>query len=135
MSKEMAQKKLSIEQIIENEMKPRDFRHWGHDYKNFSPVLASKQHGDGQRLMWFAPLNTRPNYYLIRVDSQLPTSTDGVEDEDEFYNFKEDVLIPALEDEFGSCWDGEDEDGKPWPALDLSAGCSWGFLDEYGDEV
>lgn len=119
---------MTIEQIIAEEMTPHTINFWGDDYENFTPVLAKKRHSDGLRLMWFTPLNTRPNYYLIRVDSALP-----INDDDEVREFVEDRLIPALEDEFGTCDD--EEDCEAWPMLDLGCGYSWGFFDENGEDV
>jgi hypothetical protein len=54
---------MTIEQIIEREMTLRTERFWGRDYEDFAPILANKRHGDGNRLMWFTPMSTRPNFY------------------------------------------------------------------------
>jgi hypothetical protein len=42
---------------------------WGYDYK-IIPVFVERVLGDGKRLLALTPLNTRPNYYVIRVDSK-----------------------------------------------------------------
>jgi len=77
------------------------------------------------KLLAVAPLNTRPNYYLIRVDSRWnnsnyddePTIGDNIEDIEE-----------AIEEQMGPC-DWEDDSGKqhhdPWPAPSFDSGCSW----------
>lgn len=130
----MTEQPLTIEQIIENEMTPRTVRFWGNDYENFVPVLAEKQHGDGKRLMWFSSMDTRPNYYLIRVDSGLLAGDSEEEIKDNIRDFVDQTLIEALEDEFG-CWseESEDEDEYPgFPVVCLETGFFWRFFDEFG---
>ena len=48
--------------------KPRQIEFWGGQYK-VTPLLADEHLGDGRLLLWFEPLNTRPHYYLVRIDS------------------------------------------------------------------
>lgn len=121
----------TIDEIIKEEMTPRTIRFWGAEYENFTPVLAKERHGDGKRLMWFSSMDTRPNYYLIRVDSGLPMD-DSAESMDIVYNFIDFALIEALEDEFGFSDDNR-EDGEEYPGFPvvlLDTGFSWGFLIE-----
>lgn len=128
--------KLSIEKIIKKEMASRTVRFWGVNYENFAPVLAQTQHGDGKRLMWFSSMDTRPNYYLVRVDSKLPMD-DSDESVDTVYDFVTLTLIEALEDEFGYfCNDHRDggEEYPGFPVVLLDTGYNWGFFDEYGNE-
>ena len=127
--------KLTIEQIIEKELTPRTARFWGQDYPNFTPVLAKTQHGDGQRLMWFNSMDTRPWFYIIRVDSGLPLD-DSDESVDAIHDFVDPILIEALEDEFGRFDDDNRDEGEEYPGFPVvcldSGTFSWGFFDEYG---
>lgn len=120
---------------ISDELKARLTRRqwatlWGQK-SMIQPVFVDAHLGDGQQLVAITPLNTRPNYYLIRVDSkwwmdswrsreQLP--------EDEHFAEHIDDICSAIEDEVGRKYE-TDDDGKdvymPWPALDDEAGVSW----------
>lgn len=48
-------------------------RFWGRKYMR-RPVFVPTALGDGNKLLAVQPLNTRPQYYLIRVDSTWATS-------------------------------------------------------------
>jgi hypothetical protein len=102
--------------------------------------LLDKVFGDGKQVISFTPWDTRPNYYVVRVDSFW-----GVENEDEpsVGDFTDD-LYTAVEDQFGNaawcacsneerekpCEEGECvKGGEDWPALhDFTGCCSWGRL-------
>lgn len=114
---------------------------WGSDYQ-ITPAVARGHLGDGQQLLCVQPLNTRPDYYLIRCDS-----TWVVDGSDEWYDRLEEI-IDALIDEFsekerereylaedlraaGIEPDGENtdlagnEDRLGFPVLSLDSGCAW----------
>lgn len=100
---------------------------WGQ--KRFvTPRLCSTVFGNGLRLIYFTPINTRPNWYIIRVDSRWSLSNWETNPRLKApYDWVDDVC-EALEDEFGR---PEDEDGKrradaKWPCADLDTGFSWG---------
>lgn len=103
-------------------------RFWGHSY-TITPKLVSTVWGNGEKWMHLTPLNTRPNYYVLRVDSRL-----GAEGWPEFADICDDVYN-AIEDEFGRVDDDMDEDDsdseelRDWPAADFSVGSSWGDYD------
>ena len=95
---------------------------WGQ--KHFiKPVFIKKALGKGDLLLAVTPLNTRPNYYLIRIDSRWMKK----DDTETIYDHLDDIEN-AIEDECG-CRDYEDDEGKEqlaeWPALNLNAGISW----------
>ena len=69
--------------------KRRKVTHWGQEY-TITPAVAKGHLGDGKLLLSFQPLNTRPDFYLIRVDSQIAQA-----DEDYIYD-----VIDALIEEF-----------------------------------
>ncbi len=96
--------------------------HWGQ--KRFiKPVFIRKALGDGNLLLAVTPLNTRPNYYLIRIDANWLKK----DDTETIYDHL-DEIEDAIEDEVG-CRDYEDDEGNErlaeWPALNTNAGISW----------
>jgi hypothetical protein len=97
-------------------------RLWGQKHM-IKPVFIEKAFGNGELLVALTPLNTRPNYYLIRIDSAWLDK----ENPETIYDHLDDIY-EAIEDECGTR-DYEDDDGKEqlaeWPALNLNAGCSW----------
>lgn len=96
---------------------------WGQDC-DCEPVFIDQTLGDGMQLVAITPLNTRPNYYLIRIDSDWSVynrDTNALcEHLDEIYD--------AIEDQVGRRWN-EDDDGEQyatdWPAMDDENGVSW----------
>jgi hypothetical protein len=108
---------MTIEQAIKQEMTPRTEKFWGNRYENFHPEKLSRTFGDGQRLMYLTPLNTRPYYFIAKVDSKYPST------EDEEHDFIE-KLLDALEEEFGVA----DEENREFPLVNLDSGYTWGFL-------
>lgn len=96
---------------------------WGQK-SMIEPVLIDKHFGNGMKLVAIAPLNTRPNYYLIRVDSSWsernsdePCIADHIED-----------ICEAIEEECGRKYETDDDDKEimmPWPNLDDECGVSW----------
>ena len=89
-----------------------------------SPAYVPTVLGDGRKLLAVQPLNTRPKYYLIRVDSSWsernsdqPCVCDHI---DEIYD--------VIEEWFGP-HEWEDDHGRtrysPWPSPNLDCGSSW----------
>jgi hypothetical protein len=122
--------------------KPRRVEFWGGKY-NVTPAVAEAHLGDGRTLLRFTPLNTRPDYYLVRVDSSWGKGEDW--DDHEHIN----DVIELLEEEFSekerereylsddlreqgieptaenTDLDGN-EDRLGWPVLSLDSGYCWG---------
>ena len=98
--------------------------HWG-SKTTVTPYVCDKVFGDGRALLRLVPLNTRPCYYVVRIDSAW--SIEG----DAFHDALEDGIYAAIEEQFGTAHDEEDEteDGDPWPAFDDGSGCSWDLMD------
>lgn len=95
---------------------------WGQ--KHFiRPVFIRGVLGDGNLLLAVTPLNTRPNYYLIRIDSGWLKK----DDTETIYEHL-DEIEDAIEDEVG-LRDYEDDEGNEclaeWPSLNTNAGISW----------
>lgn len=125
--------------------KPRKVKWWGHEY-TITPAVADSFQGDGKRWLAFQPLNTRPEYYLIRVDSKA-----GNDDLDDFRQIIDEV-IELLCEEFGDiegereiieeelrdqgidpddiCVDLDgNEDRLGFPVLSLDSGYGWWDVD------
>lgn len=109
---------------------PRMVYWWGRDHL-CSPKVVERIFGDGQKLAFFAPTGTRPNYYVLQMDSAWTPDRmrdpvgEGWMGSREFL----DEVYDAVQDEFGFYFDDDEEDGEPeygWPMLDLNYGCSWG---------
>lgn len=101
---------------------------WGQKYM-ITPRLIEWIHGDGRKLLSFTPLATRPDYYVVRVDSKADLDGDG------FHDGLLEEIYEAIEDQFyrsEETW--EHDNGRtyhkhnPWPALNDSCGCSWGEM-------
>lgn len=103
--------------------RPHERRLWGQPH-TVTPVLVSEVLGDGEKLLILSPLMTRPNYYVVQIDSSW--DIDGEEFRDHL-----DEIYDAVEMEFGS--DAEDEDA-PWPAL-CGGGSTWGEIEDLAAEM
>lgn len=76
-------------------------RFWGSDYE-ITPELLPMRWGDGQCAMTITPMNTRPNYYVVLVDSRLSDQYDNLPEE--FYDELKEDLYCAIEERFGRCY-------------------------------
>lgn len=112
---------MTIDELIERETAPQSFDWWGHHYENVTPALATKALGDGAVLLGFRSMDTRPNHWLIRVDSDV-----AMMDSDELSEYVQTIVIDALVNEFGECDDDcEQNCGCVFPTLILQAGAEW----------
>lgn len=66
---------MLIEELIEEKMKPQSFDWWGKHYTDIVPALVDAPLGDGQALMGFSSMDTRPRNWLIRVDKIKPAAS------------------------------------------------------------
>ncbi len=109
---------------------------WGRDHV-VTPAVARDHLGDGKTLLYFTPLATRPNWYLIRVDSTWGRWADGTDSHDhiedvidaltncfsEFELERENLLAEGVTDEAIE----RDHWGELWfPVLHLDVGYCWG---------
>ena len=113
---------------------------WGQQY-TCDPRFVDEALGDGNVLLGLQPLNTRPNYYVIRVDSSWHLSNCRKCEECPDYLVEHiDEIYEAIEGEYGevesilydneeALLDGEPPESEGWPVLDLSSGSSWFVLD------
>jgi len=116
---------------IREELRRHKTHFWGHDYI-ITPRLVEWVHGDGRQVIYFMPLNTRPNYYVVRIDSGVSLNNS---DEGSFHDIVLDDLYDHIEDQFGRSeeeWEGRN--GRTyhrhnyWPALSEDNGSCWGLL-------
>ncbi len=124
---------------------PYPCRWWGSDYM-CDPRFVEAALGDGMVLIGLQPLNTRPHYYVIRVDSSWHLHNCRVCDHkercsDELPEHLEEIY-EAIEDEYGDRRRVEEcnaealkEDPKyvpessTWPVFDDEVGTSWFLMD------
>lgn len=93
------------------------------------PKLIETVFGDGRRLIYYTPLATRPNYYIVRVGSDW---------DDDVYIERMEEVYEAIEADFGNADDSQydPETGHSlkeweqldWPAFHDGGGC-YGFTD------
>ena len=106
-------------------MKARIVTFWGTRYR-ITPRLIDKVFGDGKKIIYIQPLNTRPNYYLCRIDSKTDINSDDFYDE---VLECEGGIYEEIEDQFGK-YRGIGNANYPFPSLDLDSGCVWGMAEE-----
>lgn len=116
---------------------------WGSEYK-VKPAVAQGFLGDGKRLLRFTPLNTRPDYYLIRVNSSFGSGVDEGYDEindvidaliEEFSEIErqrellqEDLREQGIEPTNSNTDLNGNEDRLGFPVLSLNSGYGWGTM-------
>ena len=100
--------------------RPTKAEHWGAEH-DITPRVIGKVFGNGQRLINISPMMTRPNYFVVRVDSAEDWDVRDVLDD----------IYEAGEEEFGR-YDADEEedpsveDEREFPIVDWGAGCCWG---------
>lgn len=114
-----------VNAVLRRAIERRQIAHlWGQPYW-ITPRLIGKQFGDGEQLIYFATMNHRPNYYVVRVDSA--TSLDNGK-----FSELHDRVCEAIEEDFGRAdydYDGEYlECPKDFPAFADDSGTFWGRL-------
>lgn len=129
--------------IPRHRTKTRKVTFWGEEY-TITPAVVSGHLGDGKTLLMVQPLNTRPNYYLIRVDSAWSTkdgydhdhideATDVIDDEFGEMEHERERLADDLREQ-GITPNGDNtdlagnEDRLDWPVLSLDSGCCWNVV-------
>lgn len=108
---------------------------WGQTY-TVTPAVATSHCGDGRLLLGFQPANTRPNYYLIRVDSAFAGHDDidevidaliddFHEQEQEREHLEEDLREQGIEPTGDNTDLDGNEDRLGFPVLSLDSGYGW----------
>jgi hypothetical protein len=102
---------------------------WGSDYL-VTPRLVDWIHGDGLQVIGLWALNTRPNYYIARIDSKVSLDNDPLGPS--FCNDVLDVLCDEIEDQYGRSYEEWEADNgrtykrhNPFPAASFDSGTCW----------
>ncbi len=124
-------------------IKPYPTRWWGTDYI-CRPQFVHTALGDGNQLIGIEPLNTRPHYYLIRVDSSWHLQSCRIcrdrdcpdeltEHLDEIYDaIVEEYMAVETVRECNEDFPEEEPDSEEWPVFSSDSGVSWFRLrDDY----
>lgn len=100
-----------------------------------TPRLIEKGFGDGRLLICVTPLATRPNYFVVRIDSRTkdlrePAPVESAIRKRGGYDVSllEDIMC-AAEEEYGYFGDERDASGdetRYFPVVDWGVGCAWG---------
>lgn len=110
--------------------KPENVRHWGADYC-ITPLYVPGKIGDGGRIMFLTPIMTRPNYFVLRFDSQRTVESTDFDLLDQAYDLIEECFgHPDFEcDECGHCGCDCDccSELRHWPCVNLGDGTSWSY--------
>lgn len=118
------EKRIKVETYIKKICVEQEETFWGTKYK-FTPALVDTIIDDGLTLIAIQPLNTRPAYYIARVDSSFALLDDELEDVQSLVE----LIEGEIESQFGRDED-EDEDGDGWfPKLSDSSGVTWWEID------
>ena len=102
-----------LRQLIE---RPQPARLWGQEY-TVTPAMLPEPIGDGRRLIWVSCANTRPHWYVVRVDSSMRGDAldDAIDD-----------VILALQSHYGDAEHMDDDEDSSFPVVSDSSGYSWG---------
>jgi hypothetical protein len=110
-----------LRELVEVE---RDAELWGQRYR-VTPRLVEEPIGDGSQLIWFETMDSRPNFWVLRVDSLWDLNNVAAEQLEEIFE--------AIEDEYGSCICDEEPDEEDGPTPEEIAACAFpAFHDSTG---
>jgi hypothetical protein len=110
------------------------------DAVTFVPALSDRLYGNGRALLGLTTINSRPRYYILRIDSTWSIDSDpDAPDGAALWVDRIDAISFALEEEFGcGRYEGGEESDetekgrdrrRKWPAYDDENGCSWWRMD------
>lgn len=103
--------------------KPCETKFWGNKH-TITPILINKKLGDGKQIIAFQPLNTRPNFYIICVDSSWNVDN-HLDDVDHVYEHCDEICA-AIEEEYGT----HREYKNDFPALADDCGTQWWAIED-----
>jgi hypothetical protein len=110
---------------IKNLLTSRKVSFWGADYE-ITPELVEERFGDGRQIIAYQPLNTRPNYYVVRIGRGRETDNCS-----EKWPDRLDDIQAAVDEQCGNTDDeGLDETERGWPVHSDGSGCTWWTLRE-----
>ncbi|WP_106828108.1 hypothetical protein [Parabacteroides pacaensis] len=129
--------------LIEKELKPYQTRFWGVDVL-VSPAFVQDDRGDGLQLIWLSPIDSRPQFYVLRIDSHWDINADDFDLEYMLTMIAEDygdadryVCIDCENNIYVMEGDENNPDAKRYAFNDLSfpmlrwEGGSWGLIKNF----
>lgn len=128
------------EAVLASLTQTRSVRFWGREY-TVTPLLVTRVLGDGGQVIAFQPLATRPDYYVVRVDSSWDLDNHHWEAPEPFIDHVDEVY-EAIELEYGhadqcneaicpaDCNGEHPPEWEPegWPVCNSEYGSGWWFL-------
>jgi hypothetical protein len=102
--------------------RPEHCLFWGQPH-TITPRLITRTFGDGKQLLCVTPLATRPNYFVVRIDSSV-TDPHSHHDSSTKLSFLDEIM-DAAEDEYGA-YDETEKPNAYFPVADWSIGAAWG---------
>lgn len=125
---QLSREQLAIDKKLREQIERRQIATlWG--TKHFiKPRLCDKVFGDGRQLIGFEPLNSRPSFYIVRVDSTWSLSNWDSRSEEHLADHVEEIW-DALEEQFGCARYYDDppqrRNSRPFPAVSSENGVAW----------
>lgn len=106
---------MTPEQVAKLEA-PYTTRWWGSD-RVVKPCVITEPMGDGRKMFAITPLDTRPNYYIVRLDSRVQI-WDQI-----------DEILDHIAEQVGDARENEQDYGDAqWPELHSDSGVAWSRL-------
>lgn len=103
---------FTAEQLAKIEA-PFTTRWWGRDH-TVTPCVIHEPMGDGRKLFAIQPLDTRPQFYVVRLDSRVQIR-EQIED-----------ILAHIAAQVGDARDnGQDYGDAQWPELHEDCGVCW----------
>ena len=110
-----------MREILDSLLKPKTTEHWGSVYE-FTPAFLDKAYGDGKRLLQLFPINERPRYWVVRVDSTCVNDGAVFEILDDIYEEIDEQFGTPSESDLGV------GDERPYFPMFDGEGVSWCFV-------
>lgn len=129
--------------LLEKKLEPYKTGFWG-DIHHVFPALVEDSKGDGLQLIWLSSTDSRPQFYVLRIDSHWDVDSD---------DFNLEYMLTRIEEEYGDadryvCIDYdndvyvmEGEENNPdaerytWDDLEFPmlrwSGGSWGLIKNF----
>lgn len=91
----------TIEELINSEIETRETMFWGQK-TIVTPALVDEVHGDGLQIVYLSSIDTRPNYYILKIDSSIILdNNESLSDEDQSeYGTVWEMLLRMIEDQY-----------------------------------
>ena len=95
-------------------LKKETVKFWGKEHV-IEPELIDKKFGDGKQCIYIEPLNTRPDFYIVYIDSKI-----DIDDNESVIEYLEceGSVFDHIESEYGM--------SDCFPSLDIDCGYSFG---------